>query len=90
MRPEQRSHEGYEWPYVLSGRLRLALGEHDLVLTAGEAAEFGIRVPHGFGNAGPQPVEFLSLFDPQGERLHVRPALPRRDKKPDSRSFSAV
>ncbi|MGX1797631.1 helix-turn-helix domain-containing protein, partial [Streptomyces albidoflavus] len=26
---EQRTHEGYEWLYVLSGRLRLLLGEHD-------------------------------------------------------------
>lgn len=71
-RPEQRVHEGYEWLYVLSGRLRLALGEHDLVLTAGEAAEFDTRTPHGFANAGTQPVEFLSIFGPQGERLHVR------------------
>lgn len=71
-RPEQGAHEGYEWLYVLSGRLRLALGEHDLVLTAGEAAEFDTRTPHGFANAGPQPVEFLSLFGAQGERMHVR------------------
>ncbi|MFC1415685.1 helix-turn-helix domain-containing protein [Streptacidiphilus cavernicola] len=71
-RPEQGTHEGYEWLYVLSGRLRLALGEHDLVLTAGEAAEFDTRTPHGFANAGPQPVEFLSLFGAQGERMHVR------------------
>jgi transcriptional regulator with XRE-family HTH domain len=69
---DQRTHEGYEWLYVLSGRLRLVLGEHDLVLTPGEAAEFDTRVPHGFSNAGPDPVEFLSLFGPQGERVHVR------------------
>ncbi|AZQ70132.1 MULTISPECIES: helix-turn-helix domain-containing protein [Streptomyces] len=72
VRPEQKTHEGYEWLYVLSGRLWLALGEHDLVLTAGEAAEFDTRVPHGFANAGEEPVEFLSLFGPQGERMHVR------------------
>ncbi|MGW7006057.1 helix-turn-helix domain-containing protein [Streptomyces sp. NPDC054933] len=71
-RPEQGVHEGYEWLYVLSGRLRLVLGEHDLDLTAGEAAEFDTRTPHGFANAGAQPVEFLSLFGPQGERMHVR------------------
>ncbi|MFD1829566.1 MULTISPECIES: helix-turn-helix domain-containing protein [Streptomyces] len=71
-RPEQKTHEGYEWLYVLSGRLRLALGEHDLVLRAGEAAEFDTRTPHGFGNAGTEPVEFLSIFGPQGERMHVR------------------
>ncbi|QKW08346.1 cupin domain-containing protein [Streptomyces sp. NA04227] len=70
--PEQRVHEGYEWLYVLSGRLRLLLGEHDLILTAGEAAEFDTRTPHAFTNAGDTPVEFLSLFGPQGERLHVR------------------
>jgi hypothetical protein len=31
--PEPQTHEGYEWVYVLSGRLRLVLGDHDLVLT---------------------------------------------------------
>ncbi|MCT2592349.1 XRE family transcriptional regulator [Streptomyces sp. N2-109] len=71
-RPEQRVHEGYEWLYVLSGRLLLALGEHELVLGAGEAAEFDTRTPHGFANAGAVPVEFLSLFGAQGERMHVR------------------
>ncbi|MEV6833411.1 XRE family transcriptional regulator [Streptomyces sp. NPDC051133] len=70
--PEPRTHEGYEWLYVLSGRLRLVLGEHDVVLAAGEAAEFDTRVPHWFGSTGEGPVEFLSLFGPQGERMHVR------------------
>jgi transcriptional regulator with XRE-family HTH domain len=70
--PDPRSHEGYEWLYVLSGRLRLVLGEHDVVLSAGEAAEFDTRVPHWFGSTGEGPVEFLSLFGPQGERMHVR------------------
>jgi transcriptional regulator with XRE-family HTH domain len=70
--PETRTHEGYEWLYVLSGRLRVVLGEHDVVLTAGEAAEFDTRVPHWFGSTGEGPAEFLSLFGPQGERMHVR------------------
>ena len=71
-RPEQRSHEGYEWLYVLSGRLRLLLGEHDIVLDPGEVAEFDTHVPHWFGSAGPEPAEVLTLFGPQGERMHVR------------------
>jgi transcriptional regulator with XRE-family HTH domain len=75
--PEPRTHEGYEWLYVLSGRLRLILGEHDVVLSAGEAAEFDTRVPHWFGPAGEGPAECLSLFGPQGERMHVR-ARPKR------------
>ncbi|MFB6791348.1 helix-turn-helix domain-containing protein [Streptomyces olivaceus] len=71
-RPEQGSHEGHEWLYVLSGRLLLALGEHDLVLTAGQTAEFDTRVPHGIANAGDRPVEWLALYGAQGERMHLR------------------
>jgi len=66
-------HEGYDWLYVLSGRLRLLLGEHDLTLTAGEAAEFDTRTtPHWFTSAGPGPAELLCQFGPGGERLHLR------------------
>ncbi|MFC0506066.1 helix-turn-helix domain-containing protein [Micromonospora costi] len=74
--PGQQTHEGYEWLYVLSGRLRLLLGEHDLTLTAGEVAEFDTRVPHRLVNPGPGTAELITLFGPQGERLHVR-ARPR-------------
>lgn len=70
--PRPRVHEGYEWFYVLDGTLRLILGEHDLTMKAGEAAEFDTRVPHWFGAVGNRPVELLSLFGPQGERMHVR------------------
>ncbi|MEV1176688.1 XRE family transcriptional regulator [Nonomuraea sp. NPDC049784] len=70
--PEQQVHEGYEWLYILSGRLRLRLGEHDVVLTQGEVAEFDTRTPHATTNPGQEPVEVLALFGPQGERMHVR------------------
>jgi len=70
--PEPRTHEGYEWLYVLSGRLRFVLGDHDVVLGPGEVVEFDTRVPHWFGSTGEGPAEFLSLFGPQGERMHVR------------------
>lgn len=75
--PDPVRHEGYEWMYVLAGRLRLVLAEHDLVLGPGEAAEFDTRLPHWFGSTGEEPVEVLSLFGSQGERMHVR-ARPRR------------
>lgn len=75
--PDPKTHEGYEWLYVISGRLRLVLGEHDLVLPAGEAAEFDTRVPHWFGGSGGGAVEFLTIFDRQGARIHVR-ARPKR------------
>ena len=72
--PDPQTHEGYEWLYVLNGRLRLVLGERDLVLVPGEAAEFDTRLPHWFGSVGGEPVEFLCLFGKQGERAHVRAA----------------
>jgi transcriptional regulator with XRE-family HTH domain len=73
-------HEGYEWLYVLNGRLRLVLGELDLVLSPGEAAEFDTRTPHWSGSAGAEPVEFLCLFGRQGERAHLR-ARPRAENE---------
>jgi transcriptional regulator with XRE-family HTH domain len=76
--PEPKTHEGYEWIYVLNGRLRLVLGDQDLVLTPGEAAEFDTRVPHWFGGADPAPVEALTLFGRQGERAHLVTARRRR------------
>jgi transcriptional regulator with XRE-family HTH domain len=70
--PDLKTHEGYEWLYVLDGRLRLVLGDQDLVLTPGEAAEFDTHLPHWLGSAGPGPVELLILFGVQGERAHLR------------------
>lgn len=70
--PEPKTHEGYEWLYVLSGNLRLILGDRDLMLSPGEAAEFDTRVPHWFGSADAGTVEVLSLFGRQGERAHLR------------------
>jgi uncharacterized cupin superfamily protein len=75
--PELRAHEGYEWLYVLSGNLRLILGDHDLTMKPGEVAEFDTALPHWFGPADSQPVEILSLLSRHGERIHVR-ASPRR------------
>jgi transcriptional regulator with XRE-family HTH domain len=70
--PAPKAHEGYEWLYVLSGKVRFVLGEHDLVLTTGEVAEFDTRVPHWFGSTGEMQAEVLSLFGKQGEGIHVR------------------
>ncbi|CAN2181014.1 Cro/C1-type helix-turn-helix domain [Candidatus Nanopelagicaceae bacterium] len=65
-------HAGYEWLFVLSGQLRLILGEHDVVLGPGEAAEFDTLNPHWFGSADGQAVEILSMFGKKGERMHLR------------------
>jgi transcriptional regulator with XRE-family HTH domain len=70
---ELQTHEGYEWFYVLNGHVRFILGEQDLRLGPGEAAEFDTRVPHWIGSADNRPAELLTLFGPQGERAHLSP-----------------
>lgn len=70
--PNPRAHDGFEWLYVLSGRMRLVIGSQDLVLGAGEAAEFDTRIPHWFGSTGDGPAEVLSIFGRPGERMLTR------------------
>ncbi|MGC0364752.1 transcriptional regulator with XRE-family HTH domain [Rhodococcus sp. 27YEA15] len=70
----QSTHEGYEWVYVLSGRIRLQLGDRDFVMGAGEAAEFDTHIPHRISAADGRIAEVISLFGKQGERVHLRAA----------------
>ncbi|MFD9704530.1 helix-turn-helix domain-containing protein [Lentzea sp. NPDC059081] len=72
--PTSQTHDGFEWLYVLNGRLRLVLGDLDLTVPPGEAAEFDTSSPHWLGSADGGAVELVVLFDPQGVRAHVRPA----------------
>jgi quercetin dioxygenase-like cupin family protein len=71
-KPQLRKHEGYDWLYVLSGRLRLVVGDQDLILEPGEAAEFETQLPHWFGALDGGRAEILSLFGQHGERAHLR------------------
>lgn len=67
-----KTHPGYEWAYVIKGKLSLILGDKSMTLSAGEAAEFDTRTPHWFGSAEETGVEFLSLFGPEGQRVHLK------------------
>jgi transcriptional regulator with XRE-family HTH domain len=68
-----QTHDGYEWFYVLNGRVRLVLGDQQYEFGPGEAAEFDTRTPHQIASAGVQPAELLTLFGAQGERAHLSP-----------------
>lgn len=72
LEPTPQTHEGFEWLYVLNGHLRLVIGERDLTLPPGEAAEFDTSLPHWLGSADGGVVELLILFGLQGLRAHVR------------------
>jgi transcriptional regulator with XRE-family HTH domain len=74
--PEPRSHDGNEWIYILSGHIRLVLGDQDQVLGPGDVASFDTQVPHWFGSTGDEPAETLSIFGRPGERMTVRTTPP--------------
>jgi transcriptional regulator with XRE-family HTH domain len=61
---ELRVHPGHDWFFVLTGRVRLSLGE---------AAEFGTMTPHAFA-AIDGPAELIMIFDRDGQRAHVHRA----------------
>lgn len=63
-------HDGHDWMYVLSGRMRLCLGEDDMVIEPGEAVEFTTLTPHWFGVVE-EAVEMIMLLGPHGERHHL-------------------
>jgi transcriptional regulator with XRE-family HTH domain len=69
--PEPRAHDGHEWIYVLSGHMRLLLGDQDVSLGPGEGAAFDTRVPHWFGSTGTEPAEILSVFGRPGEAMRL-------------------
>ena len=68
--PEQRVHPGHDWFFVLEGRVRLLLGDREIVVETGEAAEFATMTPHAFA-AIDAPAELIAIFDRDGQRAHV-------------------
>lgn len=68
--PEVRVHPGRDWFYVLEGTVRLVLGDRELLVEAGQAAEFDTMTPHRvLGHRG--PAEIITIFDHHGERAHL-------------------
>ena len=62
----------------------LILGDQDLVLAVGEAAEVHTQVPHWFDSTGDGPAEVLNIFGRPGERTLVRATSGRqREPHPD-------
>ncbi len=70
---EQRVHPGHDWLFVLSGRILLSLGEREIVVDTGEAAEFATMTPHAF-TAIDRPAELLMIFDRDGRQAHIHPS----------------
>ena len=70
---EAKVHPGKEWFTVLSGTVRLQLGDRAVLVQPGEAAEFSTMVPHSIGGHE-GPAEILTIFDHDGEHAHLHTA----------------
>lgn len=71
--PEQRVHPGRDWFFVIEGRVRLHLGDREIIVEPGEAAEFATMTPHAL-EAVDGPAELIMIFDRDGQRAHVHRA----------------
>ena len=69
-RVEQRVHPGHDWFFVVEGRVRLSLGEREITVETGEAAEFATMTPHAIA-AVDGAAELIMIFDRDGQRAHV-------------------
>ncbi len=68
--PEQRVHPGHDWLFVTEGRVLLRLGDREIIVETGEAAEFATMTPHAC-SAVDGPAELIMIFDRDGQRAHV-------------------
>jgi transcriptional regulator with XRE-family HTH domain len=71
--PEPQLHPGHDWLFVLDGPVLLTLGERQIVVQTGEAAEFSTMTPHAVAALG-RPAELIMVFDREGEHAHLHRA----------------
>ena len=74
-RDQLKVHPGRDWFTVLSGTVRLRLGDRAILVPTGHAAEFSTMTPHAI-NAHEGPAEMLCIFDHDGNRAHLGPRRP--------------
>jgi transcriptional regulator with XRE-family HTH domain len=60
-----RGHEGEEFVFVLSGRLKVHVGDAEHLLEAGDSIHFKSIQPHAFANPGAEPCTTLLVTCPR-------------------------
>lgn len=68
--PEMQVHPGRDWFFVLSGTVKLLLGEREILVHAGHVADFSTMTPHAF-TAHLRPAELISILDSDGHQVHT-------------------
>lgn len=55
------SHEGQEFDFVLSGSMRLTIGNMVYDLNKGDSVYFNSKIPHGLKAIGDKPLKFIAV-----------------------------
>jgi transcriptional regulator with XRE-family HTH domain len=55
------THAGQEMDYILSGRLRVQIGEHEEIMLAGDTLYYDSGRPHGMVAVGCEACQFLAI-----------------------------
>ena len=59
--PVMHGHEGQEFNYVLSGKIRFYIGDISYELSKGDSIYFDASVPHAEKALGDKPVKFIAV-----------------------------
>ena len=67
---ELTSHDGQECDIVISGSLKVQVGNHTVILNAGDSIYYDSATPHGMTAVGGQNCEFYAMvLNPTGEPI---------------------
>lgn len=68
--PEPQVHPGRDWFYVVSGTVRLMLGNKEHLVRMGQAAEFDTMSPHSMSGYEGR-AEVITIMDHNAQRSHL-------------------
>jgi len=58
------AHPGQEFDYILSGTMRMKIGDKEILMQPGDSIYFDSSAPHGMLGVGSEPVHFLAIVYP--------------------------
>ena len=61
---ETNSHDGHEFDYVLEGKLRMKVGDREMVLSEGDSVYYDSIHPHAMQAVGGEPCTLLAMVIP--------------------------
>ena len=77
------THAGQEFDLVISGTLRVRVGDHEEVLHEGDSIFYNSSTPHGMIAVGGKDCEFLAMIMASNETDKLIVPTPQRIKQPE-------